>query len=146
MQLKHSLRELKEQDLELASKAEYLTDQELSLLDIKRLSIPTTRKAKHQILQQRHSSDQADWTSIHEPNPQQSEGPPKTDTSFWFTTSHFDTPTRSPASDPQKEARSKTRHSQSFTIQGKSADRDHFDDSGDKVPKATKTDDDCQGR
>ena len=33
MQLKHSLRDLKEQDLELASKAEDLTDQELSLSD-----------------------------------------------------------------------------------------------------------------
>ena len=69
MQLKHSPRDLKEQDLVLASKAEDLTDQELSLLDFKRLSVHTTRKAEQQIIQQRRSSEQADWTSIHESNP-----------------------------------------------------------------------------
>ena len=73
MQLKHSLRDLKEQDLELASKAEDFTDQELSLLDFKRLSVHTTSKAKQQFIQQRRSSEQADWTLIYEPNPRPSE-------------------------------------------------------------------------
>ncbi len=69
MQLKHSSRDLKEQDLELASKAEDLTDQELSLSNFKRLSVHTTRKGKQQTIQQRRSSEQADWTSTHESNP-----------------------------------------------------------------------------
>ena len=92
MQLKHSLRDIKEQDLELASKAEDLTDQELSLLDIKRLSIYTTRKPKQQIIQQRRSSEQSDWTSVYESNPRPSEEPKNTESPYHFSHSHLDTP------------------------------------------------------
>ena len=49
-QLKHSLRDYKEQDLKLASQAESITDRGLSLLDLQRLSIHTTRKSKQYLI------------------------------------------------------------------------------------------------
>ncbi len=143
MQLKHSLRDLKEQDLVLANRAEELTDQDLCLLDFTRLSIHTTRKAKQQIIQQRRSSEQADWTSFYESIPRHSEEFKKTESPFNFNSSHLDTPSGSPAADPQKGARSITRYTQSFTIREDNTHRDnHVDTDDNDLPAAERDDED----
>ncbi len=115
-QLVAKLTDLKEQDLELATKAEAIADHEMQLLDLRRQSIHTSRKVKQQIIQKRRSSEQGDWTSFLDMTNEQTNNPVGAESLSPQNKSYFDTFTKSPISDQSKGARSKTRYSQLFYI------------------------------
>ncbi len=113
-QLVMKLKDLKEQDLDLATKAEAIADQEMQLLDLRRQSIHTSRKVKQQIIQKRRSSEQGDWTSFLDTPNEQTNNPVGAEPLSPQNKSYFDTFAKSPILDQSKGARSKTRYSQLF--------------------------------
>ena len=113
-QLVMKLKDLKEQDLVLATKAEAIADQEMLMLDLRRQSIHTSRKVKQQIIQKRRSSEQGDWTSFIDMSNEQTNNPVGAESLSPQNKSYFDTFTKSSILDQSNGARSKTRYSQLF--------------------------------
>ena len=136
-QLKRSLRDFKEQDLELAGQAENITDQELTLLDLQRLSIHTSRKSKQHLIQQRRSSEHDDWTSFYETSHKPTEGFQDTGSPLKAGESFLNRSSVSPLTDASKAARSKLHYTQSYSAKEDASDQDDTNDSDDNDPRAT---------
>ncbi len=136
-QLKRALKDHKEQDLELAGKAEDFTDQELTLLDLQRLSIHTSRISKQHLIQKRRSSEYGDRTSFYETSHKPTEGSQDTGSRLKVGESFPNKSSGSPITDASKGARSKLHYTQSYGAKEDAYEQDDANDSDDNDPRTT---------
>ena len=123
------------------TKAYDSTDQEVTILDIRRRSIHTSRKIKQQIKQHRRSSEQRDWTQIFDSHPKSVDDFKGIDSPLNLNKSYSAMQSGSPFTGTSKGVRSTTRQTQSFAAPNDENDKDAHDHSDYNDPRTTKDND-----